>query len=286
MSMSSPDGGAVEGTGIHKKVGPLQVWQWAGVAALGALGFLWWRSRNGSDSGSVDNADDGYATDDMNSGDYASGYDYGYAAGLNASGSGGGTTTVDTGGNAKGPIAHNRFQARVKDPAGKMENVVGYGTWVHGAGGKGWKWQPGIPKQFSLLGNGTTGAGTSAATAAAVQPSDQVADDGTGQTAMSDAATTLDQATGTAGAATSGGTTSPPAGSTTPPSSGTTGPKQTATNAQKIAQIIKDLQNPGPKYTAATQKSQLQEYKTLTGHAYTGKLGPLQVGQQVGYATV
>ena len=34
------------GTGFAKKVGPLPVWGWVGLAALGGLGYLWWRSHH------------------------------------------------------------------------------------------------------------------------------------------------------------------------------------------------------------------------------------------------
>jgi hypothetical protein len=203
-----------QGTGIHRKIGPLEVWHYGAI--LGAvLVYVWWRNRQSasadatsSGSGAVDNADYGYSTGDMNSGDYASGYDYGYAAGLNAngdvgsatgSGSGGGTTSSQ--GNAKGPIAHNKFTAKTKDPSGKTVTATGYGTWVKGSGG-GWKWQPGIPKQFALMGNGTSQQANVAAAG--------------GDNSNSDGAATLSQATGTSTAATTAGSTSGSAPAKTP----------------------------------------------------------------------
>lgn len=279
-----------EGTGLSQQVGPLKLWQWGGIIVIVAAGYLWWANRNSS-SGGVQSADSGYTTADVNSGDYGSGYDNGYMAGLNANGfgqqSGGGGTTQTSQGNAQGPIAHNRFTAQVKNPAGHKQTVTGYGTWIRKNGR--WVWQVGIPRQFALAGNG---AGTGASnTAQDVQA--QMAQGATGSAdaapaaAAADtspgAASTLDQATGTAGVGTSGG------GATSQSISGAQGtsqPARTATTAQRIAQIVKDLQNPGPNFTQAQQQSYLSTYKSLTGHAYTGKLGQLQVGQHVQYATV
>jgi hypothetical protein len=276
-----------QGSGLSRQIGPLKLWQWGAVTVVVAAGYLWWRNRqSGSSSSAVDNSDDGTMNADVNSGDYSSGYDSGYASGLNASGSGGSTGTVSSEGNAQGPIAHNRVTAKVKNPAGKETTVVGYGTWVQ-KGGK-WVWQVGIPRQFALVGNGV---GTGASSVAADVPAAAVSgDSGTADTATTSpalatdgSAVTLDQATGTSSVGTSGGGQT---GATVSGSSGTSAPKQTATNAQRIAQIVKDLQSPGPNFTAAQQQSYLSTYQQLSGHAYTGKLGQLQVGQHVQYATV
>lgn len=282
-----------EGTGLSQQIGPLKLWQWGGIMVLVAAGYLWWANRHssGTDSSSLQNSDGGFLNADVNSGDYASGYDNGYVAGLNATGdgtnssSGGGTVASE--GNAQGPIAHNRFSAKVKDPAGHKQSVVGYGTWIRKNGR--WVWQVGIPRQFALVGNGTgTGASQTAqdVQAAQVAGATGAADAAPVTTSMATdpgSAATLDQATGTAQAATTGG------GATSATVSGAKGssqPAQTATTAQRIAQIVKDLQNPGPNFTPEQEQSYLATYKTLTGHAYTGKLGQLQVGQHVQYATV
>lgn len=279
-----------EGSGLSRQIGPLKLWQWGAGIIVVAGAYFWWARRNSSDSSAVGNDGAGTTTADVNSGDYASGYDYGYAAGLNANGTGQttgtGGGTVASEGNAQGPIAHNRFTAKVKNPAGQKTTVVGYGTWIR-KNGK-WVWQVGIPKQFALAGNGTgTGASQTAndVQAAAAQPATGVADAAATQSASATdgGAATLDQVTGTSSAGTSGGGAT---GATISGATGTSHPAQTATTAQRVAQIVKDLQNPGPNFDQAKQQSYLATYKTLTGHAYTGKLGQLQVGQHVQYATV
>lgn len=45
-SQSAPAPRPAGGTGFAKKVGPLPVWGWVGLAALGGLGYLWWRSHH------------------------------------------------------------------------------------------------------------------------------------------------------------------------------------------------------------------------------------------------
>lgn len=297
-----------QGTGLQQQIGPLKLWQWGVGAVVLAVGWYWWRSRSaGSSSGGVQDASGGYTTADMNSGDYSSGYDSGYAAGLNATGSGTGSSstgpTEDRDGNAQGPIAHARFHAKVKNPSGHLQTVVGYGNWIK-KGGK-WTWQVGIPRQFAIVGNGTgTGASSTAqdVQAQAVQPatapdvSAPAAPVAASLSTAPGAATTLDQATGSAGAATAGGgggtsavgqpPKAPPTSVTRSGQSGGSAPIRTATTAQRVAQIVKDLQNPGPNFTEAERARYLAEYRTLVGHAYTGKLGQLQVGQHVQYATV
>ena len=278
-----------EGTGLSRQIGPLKLWQWGAAVVVVAAAYFWYARRNSSSSSAVDNSGGGWTQADVNSGDYASGYDYGYAAGLNASGSGGsgnGGGTVTTQGNAQGPIAHNRFTAKVKNPAGKMQSVTGYGTWVRKNGR--WVWQVGIPRQFALAGNGTgTGASHTAqdvqAQMAQGASGDAEAAPMTAAQATDGSATTLDQATGSQLAGTSGGGAT---GATASGASGTSQPKQVATTAQRVAQIVKDLQNPGPNFTQQQQQSYLATYRQLTGHANTGKLGQLQVGQHVQYATV
>lgn len=297
------DPNAQTGTGLSQQIGPLKLWQWGGVIIIGAVAFLWWRNRQAGGSSALDNSQGGTMYGDVNSGDYSSGYDNGYAAGLNASGTGTGSSsgggTVPAEGNAQGPIAHDRFHATVKNPAGHKTTVVGYGTWIRKNGR--WTWQVGIPRQFALVGNGTgTGASQTAQDVQAqmAQGATGAADGAPLQPAMATdgSAATLDQATGTAGAATAGGggTASTPApvsggaatGRTISGQAGKSAPAQTATQAQRIAQLVKDLQNPGPNFTQQKQASYLATYKQLTGHAYTGKLGQLQVGQHVQYATV
>ena len=300
-----------EGSGLSRQIGPLKLWQWGGVVIVVAAGYLWWRNRQaGSGSSAVDNSQGGTTFGDVNSGDYSSGYDAGYASGLNASGTGGsgsgGTTTVHDG-NAQGPLAHDRFTAQVKNPAGHKTTVTGYGTWVQ-KNGK-WTWQVGIPRQFALVGNGVgTGASSTAQDVSAAMPSAATgAADAASLSpslATDGSAATLDQATGTAGSGVAGGSSSSPvmtpgggSGPALPTAGGATGktisgqtggsaPARTATNAQRIAQIVKDLQSPGPNFTAAKQQNYLRTYQQLAGHAYTGKLGQLQVGQHVQYATV
>lgn len=275
------------GTGLSRKVGPLPLWGW-GAAVVVIIGAYYLYTQHSSSS-SVDNADGGYSTDDENSGDYSSGYDNGYAAGLNSTGDGtgsssGGTTTTSQG-DAQGPIAHNKFTAKTKDPSGKQHTVTGYGTWIKKSGK--WVWQVGIPKQFALPGNGTgTGASAAVPDVSAAMASPTAATDAAplqaAATTAPASAATIDQATGTSTVGTSGGGAT---GTTKSGSSGGSAPAQTS-NANRIAQIVKDLQNPGPNFTPAQEQQYLASYKTLTGHAYNGKLGQIQVGQAVPYATV
>lgn len=276
-------------TGLRQKIGPLPLWGWGAAAILVFVGYYYWTNRNSSSSSSSDvsGSDGTYNYSE----DYSSGYDNGYAAGFNSTGgttgsTGGSGGTTQTG-DAQGPIAHNSFKAKTKDPSGKNQTVKGYGTWIK-KGGK-WVWQAGIPKQFALPGNGTA-SGASAATSdvqAAATPQASSPDAATLQDSMQTPGTaTLDQATGTASVGTSGGSTTGAVGTTKSGSSGSTGPAQTTNNANRIAQIMKDLANPGPNFTQAQQQQYLASYKSLTGHAYTGKLGQLQVGQHVAYATV
>ena len=73
------------------KIGPLKVWQWGGVVILGAAGFMWWRRRGAASSstaGDTGNLNSGPDTS-ANIPDYSTGYDSGYAAGLNATGDAG-----------------------------------------------------------------------------------------------------------------------------------------------------------------------------------------------------
>lgn len=277
-------------TGLRQRIGPLPLWGWGAAAIAVFVGYYYWTNRNASssDASNLDGSSSG--TYDYSE-DYSSGYDNGYAAAFNAMGTGtSGTTTTPAPaqtGDAQGPIAHNSFKAKTKDPSGRTQTVKGYGTWIK-KGGK-WVWQVGIPKQFALPGNGTATAASGVnqpQVTAAATPAAAATDSASLQDAMAPGAVTLDQATGTASAGTTAGSTTGAVGTTKSGSSGTSKPAQTTSNANRIAQIMKDLQNPGPNFTAAQQQQYLASYKTLTGHAYTGKLGQLQVGQHVAYATV
>lgn len=166
---------------LKAQVGPLKVWQWGGVVILGAAGFLWWRSRQASSSASSGNLDSSATDTSGSTPDYSTGYDAGYGAGLNASGdgagssSGGGTSGASGGGGGTGtgggggtgtggtnpPLPHNRYCVKIKDPAGKMVSVCGYGTWKK-VNGK-WTWDAyGTPPggRLSQTGSNTLKSGS------------------------------------------------------------------------------------------------------------------------------
>lgn len=168
---------------LKAQVGPLKVWQWGGVVILAAAGFLWWRSRQAGSSTSG-NLDSSSADTSGNVPDYSTGYDAGLAAGENATGygagssSGGGTSGASGGSGGDGtgggsgtgtggtnpPLPHNRYCVKIKDPAGKMVTVCGYGTWKK-VNGK-WTWDPyGTPPggRLSQTGSNTLSGGNGGA---------------------------------------------------------------------------------------------------------------------------
>jgi len=126
---------------LKAKVGPLPVWGWGLAVMAVAAGYFYMRRGSGGDSGGTTPLDYGSypaVTD-------AQGYDAGYAAGLNATGTTppGGSTT-DTGGNGTTPpMPHGQTCFITKNPAGHKERVCvpGY-HWQH-TPGKGWSVVPG-----------------------------------------------------------------------------------------------------------------------------------------------
>ena len=153
-SPPSPSTGG--GSFLTRKVGPLPTRGYL-VVAGGVVGFVWWRSRSaGGASSAADSATPG-ASAAGDSGatpttDYGQGFDYGYAAGLNATGQ---TTGTDTSsGTDTAPAAHGgKLCFKATDPSGQVRTVCGMGHWVRRNGQ--WHWEFGVAK--NPAGSGGTG---------------------------------------------------------------------------------------------------------------------------------
>lgn len=141
---------------FNRKAGPLPYWSIAAVAA-GIGGYVWWQRRQAGAAGG-DTADDSAtpgasAIDNgVPTTDYGEGFDYGMLAAQNA---GGNTTgqddTSDGSGDAgtQAATAHNRIKYKVKNPAGHMETVYGYGTWKKQGGH--WIWTAVLPSNINAF---------------------------------------------------------------------------------------------------------------------------------------
>lgn len=137
------------GSFLTRKVGPLPTWGYI-VGAGGILVFVWWRSRSNANAAAADPnaATPGASTAGDSSSvpttDYGQGFDYGYAAGMNATGQQTDTegSTDATGGTI--PSAHaGRIRFKALDPAGQVRTVTDFGHWVRRNGR--WHWQQGAP---------------------------------------------------------------------------------------------------------------------------------------------
>jgi hypothetical protein len=142
-----PQGGGVKGF-LSKKVGPFPTWAYL-VVAGGGVAYYWYRQR--SDSGAQgDSAVTPDASADSTgtpeSTDYGTGYDYGYAAGLNATGQD--TSNPDDSSTDTAPSRHaGKICYEATNPAGGTQKVCDVGHWVQKKNG-GFKWESG-PKKNS-----------------------------------------------------------------------------------------------------------------------------------------
>ena len=132
-----------------KKIGPLPVWGYL-VIGTAIAGFYWYRSRQSASSAASAAASpalDPTATTAGAQGyseGYGAGYNTGYAGGL---GTGGGVTAPTPTQPPSNPPPGTKYCRDLKDPAGNVRHVCGFGHWFQPKGQTHWYWTPGpIPK--------------------------------------------------------------------------------------------------------------------------------------------
>lgn len=130
------------GSFLTRKVGPIPTWGYL-VLAGGVVVFVWWRNRSqgqAADTATTPGASAAGDSSAVPTTDYGQGFDYGYQAGFNATGTGmTGSSDSDT---DTAPAAHHgRLCFKATDPSGQERTVCDFGHWVRRSGR--WHWHQG-----------------------------------------------------------------------------------------------------------------------------------------------